>query len=60
MNKYETINDMKFQQNFFINNSQTNYGQNYDYHKEFNDTLNNLQKNIHEHYNINNPLSKAT
>ena len=53
MNKYEAINDMKFQQNFFINNSQTNYGQNYDYHKEFNDTLNNLETNIHEHYNTN-------
>ena len=51
MNKYETINGMKFQQNLYLNKSGTSYGNSNYYKKEFNDTLNNLETNLYEHYN---------
>ena len=51
MNKYETINNMKFQQNYFFNKSPANYRNNNDYRIEFNNTFNNFETNLNEQHN---------
>ena len=50
MNKYETFNNLTFQKNSLLHNSQINYKGNYNYNQKFDETLNNLETNIYEHY----------